>query len=84
MKTKHVRRLAVALALGVALAGPTVGSRAFAQDASPAAQPTQVETQDEGNDFPWGLLGLLGLGGLAGLRRREEPQRAEFVDASRR
>jgi MYXO-CTERM domain-containing protein len=79
MNTKHARRLGVALALSVALAGPTVGI-AFAQEGSPAGETTQVQTQDDGNDFPWGLLGLLGLGGLAGLRRREEPRR---VDTSR-
>ncbi len=27
--------------------------------------------QEEGNDFPWGLLGLLGLAGLLGRKRQE-------------
>jgi MYXO-CTERM domain-containing protein len=53
---------------------------ALAQD-SAATDNTQYDNraqQDEGNDFPWGLLGLLGLAGLLG-RKRE--QRDIHVDA---
>lgn len=46
---------------------------ALAQDeANNMAADTQyVATEEEDDDFPWGLLGLLGLAGLAGLKKRE-------------
>ncbi len=79
------RRVLVTAALLTILGSPALGRMAFAQDPTPepVTQTQPVET-DDGNDFPWGLLGLLGLGGLAGLRRQEQPRRVETLDASRR
>ena len=45
-----------------------------------AADPMLNETDlddDDGNDFPWGLLGLLGLAGLLGARRRDDDVRVD-------
>lgn len=83
IKQTWVRRTGVAAALLLALSVTTLTSNVYAQEgspsasgaASPSAQASPVVQQEEGNDFPWGLLGLLGLGGLAGLRRRPEPVR---------
>ena len=80
MMTKTIRRLGIAGALLAAFMIPSAGTIAFAQDGSPATTTANTTQQDDGNDFPWGLLGLLGLGGLAGLRRREQPV---AIDASR-
>ena len=83
MKQQHVRRIRLTGALLLALGLATVSGSVSAQDDNPPVESTQT-TQQDSNDFPWGLLGLLGLGGLAGLRRHEAPQRLETIDASRR
>lgn len=75
------------VALLAAFATSTAGTVVVAQEQSPPAQSapaTTIDTTQDDNDFPWGLLGLLGLAGLAGLTRRDPPQRVQAVDASRR
>ena len=57
-----------ALVLATLLATTPVA--AVAQSAVNTADP--VYTQQEDDDFPWGLLGLLGLAGLLGLKRRDD------------
>ncbi len=45
-----------------------------------AADPMFNETEtddDDGDGFPWGLLGLLGLAGLLGARRRDDDVRVD-------
>lgn len=37
-----------------------------------ATTPPVGPTEEDDNDFPWGLLGLLGLAGLLGLKRRDD------------
>jgi MYXO-CTERM domain-containing protein len=83
MKQLHVQRVRIAGALLLALGLAMVSGSVYAQGDNPPVESTQT-TQQDTNDFPWGLLGLLGLGGLAGLRRREAPLRLETIDASRR
>ena len=37
----------------------------------------ETERDDDGDGFPWGLLGLLGLAGLLGARRRDDDVRVD-------
>ena len=62
MRTKQVSIALAAITL--AALSPAAG---IAQDAGGGT--TGTEQQDNGNDFPWGLLGLLGLAGLLGRKR---------------
>ena len=69
---KKLALLAAAALLGVGAASPaTAGDR--------IAQTETTAEDDDGDGFPWGLLGLLGLGGLAGLRRRDDRDRDRVV-----
>ena len=52
---------------------------ALAQDYNNTTDTQYVQTEEEDNDFPWGLLGLLGLAGLMGGRKKSE--RDIHVDA---
>jgi hypothetical protein len=52
---------------------------ALAQDYNNTTDTQYVQTEEEDNDFPWGLLGLLGLAGLMGGRKKGE--RDIHVDA---
>ena len=54
--------LAVAGAVALAMLAP---SSLAAQEA------TDTTTQQQEDEFPWGLLGLLGLAGLIGLKRND-------------
>ena len=69
--------LALALSLGLFLAGPMVmpdgGGSVAAQ-----TEATEPANDDDGDSGRWGLLGLLGLAGLAGLLKR--PARSVVVD----
>ena len=75
----NFKRLVAAgiLTFALTLAVGSGGQSVYAQEATPAtgaATTTQVETtNDDGNDFPWGLLGLLGLAGLMGARPHQHP-----------
>jgi MYXO-CTERM domain-containing protein len=75
---KTLYRHAALAALALAAASP---APVLAQD-NAGGTDTQydVQTREEDDDFPWGLLGLLGLAGLLGLRRKE---RDIHVDARR-
>jgi MYXO-CTERM domain-containing protein len=63
MRNILISTAAVALALT-----PTIG---FAQSATDpnAGMTTVATTNDDDDDFPWGLLGLLGLAGLLGRKK---------------
>lgn len=67
MKTK-VKCLAAVAAL--ALATPAVAQDTLGTTTTDPALTTPATDNDD-DDFPWGLLGLLGLAGLLGLKRRE-------------
>lgn len=56
---------------------PTVGTSTQSEPVRPVDR-----TENNNNDFPWGLLGLLGLAGLAGMQRRQEPVRQETTKVS--
>jgi MYXO-CTERM domain-containing protein len=49
---------------------------AFAQTTTEAGAPIDATavpaTQQDEDEFPWGLLGLLGLAGLLGAKRRDD------------
>ena len=63
MKTKVLTAVAA-----IALAGGAYP--ALAQDTGTATGDGYASTtQEDDNDFPWGLLGLLGLAGLLGRKR---------------
>jgi hypothetical protein len=60
--SRRTRLFAAALVTALA-AGPVM-----AQTTAPAV----VQTEEDRDDFPWGLLGLLGLAGLAPLFMRKD------------
>jgi MYXO-CTERM domain-containing protein len=57
--------------------GVTVNDVALAESIPPS-------TQDDGNDFPWGLLGLAGLAGLLGRKRRDDDHVEVRIDRTDR
>ena len=66
------------LVVAAAIAAPTPTLAQTATDANGVIVDDVRETDDEDNDFPWGLLGLLGLAGLLG---RKKHDRDVHVDA---
>ncbi len=59
-------RLAAVAALAL-IATPAVAQNTMAGDAG-----VYPATQEEDDEFPWGLLGLLGLAGLMGMKRKDD------------
>jgi MYXO-CTERM domain-containing protein len=64
---KRSLKIAVVMsAIALGTAAPAVAQAAT----GPAT--TYPATQENEDEFPWGLLGLLGLAGLLGLKRRDD------------
>ena len=55
---------------------------AVAQSA-PAEPGAGYATQEENDEFPWGLLGLLGLAGLLGMKRKDDRRMSPGDGAAR-
>ena len=72
MSTFKIKACAAAVLLALSPAA------VLAQDYNNTADTQYTQTQEEDNDFPWGLLGLLGLAGLMG---RKKSERDIHVDA---
>jgi len=71
--------------LAATLLATLAPSSALAQDTLDATEPVMVDTdttRDDGDDFPWGLLGLLGLAGLLG-RKRDHDVHVNRTDTNR-
>jgi hypothetical protein len=64
---KSMKTKVLTFAVAIALAGGAYP--AVAQDAGTGDAYANTASQEEDNDFPWGLLGLLGLAGLMGRKR---------------
>jgi MYXO-CTERM domain-containing protein len=79
MKTFHPARGAI-LAAALAVLSPAAALAQSNTGATDTGYATTSHDREDGDDFPWGLLGLLGLAGLLGLKRKE---RDIHVDARR-
>ena len=67
-----MKRILTAVA-AAALAGAAVP--AIAQETTATGDPYAAPVEEDGNDFPWGLLGLLGLAGLLGRKKDNDVRR---------
>lgn len=63
------------LSIGSAILLGMTGASAVVQSTTPEPGGGYA-TQDDNDEFPWGLLGLLGLAGLVGLKRKDESEDA--------
>lgn len=77
---RSTRSIALAIALAATPVAAVTAPAAMASETSSASESTTTSSEstenneDDGFDFPWGLLGLLGLAGLLGGRKKEQPE----------
>jgi len=64
-----MRKYSLTLAVAATLLLPVAASATAGTTVDGNMAATTYETEDDDNDFPWGLLGLIGLAGLLGRKR---------------